>query len=134
MHLPASKRPCEDEFGYANESMSEETQTGDLKMAVKHAMGLLSAGESGLAREQAEEILRRFPDEVNSQFVVAAALRAQGHDQDALQRLSTLVARAPDFALAQQELGFALAASGRLFPAIKALQDAVAIQPQMPAS
>ena len=51
--------------------MSAETQgqTGVLKTAVKHAMELLSAGESGLAKEQAEEILQKFPDEINSQFV-----------------------------------------------------------------
>ena len=41
-------------------------------------MELLSAGESGLAREQAEEILRQFPDVMNSQFVVAAAIRHKG--------------------------------------------------------
>ena len=82
-------------------------------------MELLSAGESGLAREQAEEILRQFPDEMNSQFVVAAAIRAQGHEEESLQRLKTLTERAPDFALAQQELGFAYAATGRLMAGIQ---------------
>ncbi len=111
-----------------------EARTGDLKTAVKHAMELLSAGESGLAKEQAEEILRRFPDETNSLFVVAAAVRAQGHKEDALQRLQALVERAPDFALAQQELGFAYAATGKLMSAINVLQSAVAIEPKLPAS
>ena len=76
--------------------MNAETQaqSGDLKTAVKHAMHLLSAGEAGLAREQAEEILRHYPGEVNSEFVVAAAIRAQGHEQDALRRLQVLVERA----------------------------------------
>ena len=97
-------------------------------------MELLSAGESGLAREQAEEVLRQFPDEMNSQFVVAAALRAQGHEEDSLARLKTITEHAPDFALAQQELGFAYAASGKLMAAIQAFQAAVKIQPKLPAS
>jgi tetratricopeptide (TPR) repeat protein len=116
--------------------MNAETQaqSGDLKTAVKHAMHLLSAGEAGLAKQQAEEILRHYPGEVNSEFVVAAAIRAQGHEEDALQRLQVLVKRAPDFALAQQELGFAYAAAGKLYPAIDALQSAVKAEPKLPAS
>ncbi|MCH7636900.1 MAG: sulfotransferase [Proteobacteria bacterium] len=111
-----------------------EISTGNLKTAIKHAMELLSAGESGLAREQAEEILRQFPDEMNSQFVVAAAIRAQGHEEESLQRLKTLTEKAPDFALAQQELGFAYAATGKLMAGIQAFQAAVKIQPKLPAS
>ena len=108
--------------------------SGDLKTAIKHAMHLLSAGESGLAAQQAEEILRQYPDEINSQFVIAAAKRAQGHKDDAMQRLLDIAERAPDFALAQQEIGFAYAADGQLYAAIEALQRAVAIQPKLPAS
>ncbi len=115
-------------------SAESQAQSGNLKTAVRHAMQLLSAGEAGLAKEQAEEILRHYPDEVNSEFVVAAAIRAQGHKEDALQRLQALVKRAPDFSLAQQELGFAYADAGKLFPAIEALQSAVKIEPQSPAS
>lgn len=111
-----------------------EPSTSDLEKAVTHALQLLGAGESGLAKEQAEEILRVYPDEVNSQFVVAAALRAQGHKDDSLRRLQALIRIAPDFALAQQELGFALAADGKLMPAIEALQVAVKLEPNLPAS
>jgi len=111
-----------------------EASTSDLKKAVTHALQLLGAGETGMAREQAEEILRLYPDESNSLFVVAAALRAQGHIEESLQQLQTVVQRAPDFALAQQELGFALADTGQLIRAINALQTAVNIQPALPAS
>ena len=97
-------------------------------------MQLLSAGEAGLAKEQAEEILKHFPGEINSQFVIASALRAQGHKDDALRRLQDLTRRAPDFALAQQELGFAYATTGKLLPAIQALQSAVGTQPKLSAS
>ena len=108
--------------------------TGDLKTAVRQALSLLSRGQAQLAGEQAEEILRRYPAEPNSLFVVAAALRAQGSGPEALDRLEALVRQAPDFALAQQELGFALADAGDLPRAIEALQKAVAIQPGLPGS
>jgi predicted Zn-dependent protease len=97
-------------------------------------MGLLAKGESRLAREQAEEILRHYPDERNSQLVIAAALRADGDKAEALQRLEQLVQLAPDFALAQQELGFAHAEAGQVLAAIEALQRAVGIESRLPAS
>lgn len=80
------------------------------------------------------EILRHYPDEFNSQFVVAAAIRAEGNNEDALQRLQELVKLAPDFALAQQELRYACAATGQILPAIYALQSAVKIEPKLPDS
>jgi len=106
----------------------------DLENKVGHAMKLLRLGEPRQAKRQAEEILRQHPREINSMFVVAAAIRAEGDHQEAAIRLKALIRRAPDFALAQQELGFAYSASGKLFPAISALQRAVAIQPKLPAS
>jgi len=113
-------------------SVHRENNTGDLKTAVDQAMNLLAAGESKLAREQADEILRRYPDEVNSQLVVAATLRADGDNAAGLQQLRTLVKRVPDFALAQQELGFAYAEAGEALKAIETLQNAVAIEPKLP--
>ena len=116
--------------------MSAKTQarTDDIKTATQHAMGLLAKGESRLAREQAQEILRHYPDERNSLFVLAAALRAEGNKAEALQRLEKLVQGAPDFALAQQELGFAHAEAGHVLPAIEALQRAVGVESRLPAS
>jgi len=113
-------------------SVHLENNTGDLKTAVKQAMKLLATGESQLAREQADEILRHYPDEVNSQLVVAATLRADGDNAAGLQRLQTLVKRVPDFALAQQELGFAYAEAGQALKAIETLKNAVAIEPKLP--
>ena len=115
-------------------SSKPNDNTGDLKTAVKIAMELLSKDRSQLAREQAEEILRHYPDEVNSLFVVAVAIGDQGDSDEALDRLQALLNRAPDFALAQQELGFVYADKGQLSDAIEALQRAVAIEPKLPAS
>ena len=115
-------------------SSKPNVNVGDLRTAVKNAMELLSKDQPQLAREQAEEILRHYPDEVNSSFVVAVAIRDQGDNEEALNRLQALVKRAPKFALAQQELGFVYADMGQLNEAIEALQRAVAIEPKMPAS
>jgi tetratricopeptide (TPR) repeat protein len=97
-------------------------------------MSLLSSGQATLARRQAEELLRRFPREINCMFIVAASIRAHGDNREAAIRLRALIKRAPDFALAHQELGFACAESGNLYDAIAALQRAVAIEPKLPAS
>jgi predicted Zn-dependent protease len=114
-------------------SAHQEGETGDLKMAVEQAMKLLAAGETGLARQQAAEILSLYPDEINSQLVVAAALRADGDTAAGLTKLRALASRVPDFALAQQELGFAYAEIGEAIKAIEALQHAVALEPKLPA-
>ena len=90
-------------------STPDPAPTGDLKTAVGQAMDLLGRGQPALALEQAEEILRLFPGEANGLFVIAAAERALGRGEDAIGGLRRLLARTPDFALAQQELGFALA-------------------------
>jgi tetratricopeptide (TPR) repeat protein len=113
---------------------SSWTTTAELKNSVNRALELLSANEPRQARRQAEETLRRYPREINSMYVVAAAIRAEGDDDEAILRLKALVKRAPDFALAHQELGFALSATGKLIPAIATLQRAVAIEPKLPAS
>jgi tetratricopeptide (TPR) repeat protein len=115
-------------------SASPKLNTANLNTAVKRAMDLLSQGQSGMAREQAEAILQHYPDEVNSMLVVAVALRDQGDNEKALIRLHALLKRAPDFALAQQELGFAFAEAGKLTEAITVLKRAVAIEPKLPAS
>jgi len=110
------------------------TPTADLKSAVRHAMALFARGQHHLAVEQAQEILRLFPGEPNSAFVVAAVTRARGEPDAARGQLEALVARVPDFALAWQELGFALASLGASSSAKAALRKALALSPQLPDS
>jgi predicted Zn-dependent protease len=112
----------------------DPARTGDLKTAVGQAMDLLGRGQPNLAREQAEEILHLFPGEANSLFVIAAAQRAEGRGEEAVHSLQTLLARKPDFALAQQELGFALADLADTEGAVQALHAALKIEPKLPAS
>ena len=115
-------------------STSNWATSPDLRNRIDHAMKLLSLGEPRQARRQAEETLRKYPRDINSMFVVAAAIRAEGDNEEAVIRLKALLKRAPDFALAYQELGFAHSAAGNLIPAIAALQRAVAIEAKLPAS
>ncbi len=115
-------------------STSLGVTTPDLKNAINRAMDLLSKGKPRLAKRQAEETLRQYPRDINSMFIVASAIRAEGDNQEAAVRLKALIRRAPDFALAHQELGFAYSAIGKLIQAIAALQRAVAVQPKLPAS
>jgi len=110
------------------------TTSPELESAIDHAMSLLSSGQASLARRQAEKLLRKFPREINCMFIVAASIRAEGDNHEAVFRLQALIKRAPDFALAHQELGFAYSESGKLIPAIAELQHAVAIAPKLPAS
>lgn len=111
-----------------------ELSTGDPEMAVPHAMKLLREGQPQLARKQAEAVLQHHPDEIDCLLVVAAAIRAQGGYKEAIQRLKELLARVPDFALAQQELGFAYGDTGQVIAGIQALQRAVRINPNLSSS
>jgi tetratricopeptide (TPR) repeat protein len=108
--------------------------THDIKAATQHAMQLLGAGETKLALEQAQEILRLHPNEINSQFIMAAAQRALGEADLALKNLQAIVARAPDYAIAQQELGFAYADAGAVDEAIAALKTAVGLEKRLAGS
>ena len=108
--------------------------THDIKAATQHAMKLLGAGETTLALEQAQEILRLHPNEINSQFIMAAAQRALGEGDLALKNLKAIVARAPGYAIAQQELGFAYADIGAATQAISALRQAVKLEKRLSGS
>jgi len=113
--------------------MDSQGQTGNLQTAVDQAMKLLGADQPERAREQANNILRHYPEEANSSFVVAAADRAAGAHAAAIDSLNALLKRAPDFSLAQQELGFAYADVGEPELAIQSLRKALAIEPKLPA-
>ncbi len=109
-------------------------QTGDLTLAVRNAMALFARGQHALAAEQATEILRQYPAEPNSAFVLAAIARAQGDHHAARVQLEALVSRVQDFPLAWQELGFTLASQGAVPAAKGALRKALALNSQLPES
>jgi tetratricopeptide (TPR) repeat protein len=116
--------------------MSNQPQgsTNDVPTAAQHAIKLLSAGKTELALEQAEVVLRQYPNELNCQFVVAAVRRSQRDYDSALDILLGLVERAPDYALAHQELGFTYSDTGAIAQGIAALRRAVELQPKLATS
>ena len=116
--------------------MTKQTanSTDDIQTAARHAMKLLGAGKTELALEQAQEVLAHYPNEINCQFVVAAAQRSLGNKEMALAGLQDIVARAPDYAIAQQELGFAYADRGAATQAISTLRQAVKLERRLSGS
>ncbi len=111
-------------------STRREAVTTDLQAALKHAAALMRSSPA-MAEEQTREILNAFPGEINALQLLGAALRAQGHHDEALTILSGVVKRAPDFALAQQEFGLTLLALGDGKKAERALVTAVKIEPKL---
>jgi tetratricopeptide (TPR) repeat protein len=97
-------------------------------------MKLLGAGKTALAIEQAQGVLRLYPDEINCQFVLAAAQRTMGEHDLALKNLKAIIVRAPDFPIAHQELGFLHADAGAVTEAIDALQSAIKLEPRLSGS
>ena len=112
-------------------SQSAPSVTNDLKMALRHATSLM-ATRPALAEEQAREILKLFPDDINALTILGAALRAQRKFEAALKVLQKAIKRDPDFGLACQETGMTLLAIGRGAEAVRQLQKAVQSLPQSP--
>jgi predicted Zn-dependent protease len=108
--------------------------TNDIQTAARHAMKLLGAGKTELAIEQAQDVLRLYPDEINCQFVLAAAQRTMGEHDLALKNLKAIIARAPDFPIAHQELGFLYADAHAVTEAIESLNAAVKLEPRLSGS
>jgi len=108
--------------------------SGNLKTAVSQALTLLAEGQLQLAEEQANEILRLFPDELNSQYVLACVTRRNGATETAINLLEAIVGKAPDFARAHQELGLCYADQGQVHEAIAALQKALSVEKKLPDS
>ena len=98
-----------------------------LKNALDESLAALNQGHYKVAREKAQTLLDQHPKDHNALYILGAALRADGDNQQAISSLNELCVLAPDFAQAQQELGFAYAATGQVIPAIHALQQAIKI-------
>ncbi|GAB2525180.1 tetratricopeptide repeat-containing sulfotransferase family protein [Microbulbifer agarilyticus] len=107
------------------------TASGDLATAIRQAYQLLNSGQRQLAKEQAEEIQRIFPDEVNAGLVLAICARLEGDIAGATQLLTHIIQRAPDFASALHEFGLCNARLGRHASAVEYFERAVSQQPQL---
>ena len=112
-------------------STPAQAQTDDLATALRHAASLLEK-DPALAEQQALEILKPCPNDVNGLTLLGTAQRLQRKFDEALRTLRMARKRAPDFAMAHQEFGLTLMAMDRADDAVKALRKAVELQPKMP--
>ena len=105
--------------------------TGSLDQAIAHASRLL-ATDPERAGEQATEILKVASNHPMALLVLGASRSACGHPQQAVEILGPLARANLNWALAHVELGIALGRVGRGEHAVKALQRAVALKPDLP--
>jgi tetratricopeptide (TPR) repeat protein len=101
---------------------STSPATHDLKVAVAHTFELIQQRRPEVAEQQAREILRVYPGEVNALRALGQAQRLLKKYEDAATSLEAAVAAAPGFALARQDLGLVYAATGRTDEAIATLR------------
>ncbi len=88
--------------------------------------------DPALAEQQAREILKPFPNEINALALLGAALRAQRKFEPALETLEKAIKQDPGLGLARQEIGMTLLAAGRGAEAVDHLRKAVKILPDSP--
>ena len=100
----------------------------DVQAALNHAVALLRR-DPAMAVEQAQEILKAYPDAEAAQQVLGIACRLQGEPGKAVEILERLAARHSQSPDVLHEYGLALGAAGRGADAIKVLDKAVQLAP-----
>ena len=110
-------------------SMADKSDRADLQVALKNATDLL-AHDPRLAEEQAQEILKVYPDTVEAKRILASAFRLQKMPQKGLDVLAPLLdghTDSPDFL---HEIAQCQGGVGRGDDAITTLRNAVTIDPK----
>ncbi|MCH8073874.1 MAG: sulfotransferase [Proteobacteria bacterium] len=108
---------------------ADKSDRADLQVALKNAADLL-AHDPQLAEEQAQEILKVYPDTVAAKRTLASAYRLQKMPQKGLDVLAPLLAEhndSPDFL---HEIALCQGGVGRGDDAITTLRKAVTIDPK----
>ncbi len=108
---------------------TDQTAKGDLQTALGNAVELLRR-DPALAREQAEEILRVYPDTAKAKRILASALRMQKQPLRALEILTPMLAVFRDSPEFLHEIAQCYGAVGRSDEAIEALRRAVTLDPK----
>jgi len=109
--------------------MTNSSQNGDLRTALKNAADLLTY-DPALAEEQVHEILKVSPETVEAKRILAAAYRLQRKPRKGLEVLEPLLAAHSDSPGFLHEYAQCLGGAGRGREAIEALRRAVAINPK----
>ena len=104
---------------------------GTLAVALAHAAKLLAV-DPAAAAEQAGEILKVVPDHPTAVLLMGIAQRSLGHSAQAVETLTPLARRQPDWAAVHFELGLALGAAGQGDAAVVALRHTLKLNPEMP--
>jgi tetratricopeptide (TPR) repeat protein len=110
-------------------SPTTSTERADLQTALNNAAELL-AHDAMLAEEQANEILKVYPDSTEARRILASAMRLQGRPQRALKILTPMRSSYSDSPGFLHEFALCLGEVGRGNEALKALRRAVAIDPK----
>jgi tetratricopeptide (TPR) repeat protein len=105
--------------------------TADLQTALNHAQ-LLLRDQPALAAEQAQEILRLYPDQPNALMLLAMAQRATQQHDASFNSLQLLLRVRSDWPAAHFEYGQALRQRGQFDEAIAAYQHALSMQVDIP--
>ena len=108
---------------------TDRTDRGSVEVALKNAADLL-AHDPQLAEQQAQEILKVYPDTVEAKRTLASAYRLQKMPQKGLDVLAPLRAKhadSPDFL---HEIALCQGGIGRGDEAVEALRKAVTIDPK----
>ena len=103
---------------------------GTVEVALGHAARLL-ATDPAMAAEQAAEILKVVPNQPQAMLLLGVARRNSGDAGGASEVLESLAANQPNWAVAHYELGLALGADRKGESAVKALQRAVELKPDI---
>ena len=111
-----------------------EHSTTDLKTAIQHILEMIEGKRPDLAEQQAMEVLKVHPGEVNSLRALGKALRLQGKLLEATQQLQSAITKAPDFALAHHELGLCYQQLNNTNKAIEHLNTSIHHDPTLSAS
>jgi len=103
---------------------------GSIAEALAHAERLMAA-DPRLAETQAAEILKAAPDLPEALLLKGRAQRRSGNATGAVQTLSGIARRRPQWAAAELEMALALAALGETDQSTAALRRAVALAPDL---
>jgi tetratricopeptide (TPR) repeat protein len=109
--------------------MADKKDRGDLQVALRNATDLL-AHDPQLAEEQAQEILKVYPDTVEAKRILATAFRLQKMPQKGLDVLASMLAGQSGSADFLHEIARCQGGVGRGDDAIESLRKAVAIDPK----
>ncbi len=112
--------------------MSASSEVVDtLEVALAHARRLLET-DLIAAAEQAAEILKVVPEQPMATLLWGVARRGMGDTKGALGALEPLASERPNWAAAQYELGLTLGADRQGEAAVRALERAVRLEPDLP--